>query len=103
VDKQICVEQELTELKSILQEETTKCSHQVAQLVAASDRASSDKHMLQDKLNSMLPPSESLSCQDLMCCNEQHVAQLNNYSNQIIQACLDSAATIPSTTQINND
>jgi hypothetical protein len=61
------------------------------------------KQMLQDKLNSMLPPSESLTCQDLTCCNEQHVAQLNNYSNQIIQACLESAANaIPSTTLINN-
>ena len=61
------------------------------------------KQMLHDKLNSVLPPSESLTCQDLMCCNEQHVAQLNNYSNQIIQSCLESAANaIPSTTLINN-
>jgi hypothetical protein len=51
----------------------------------------------------MLPPNESPICQDLMCCNEQHVAQLNKYSNEIIQTCLESAANIiPSTTLINN-
>jgi hypothetical protein len=39
VDKQICVEQEITKLKSILQDETTKCSNQVTQLAAASHKA----------------------------------------------------------------
>lgn len=58
------------------------------------------KHMLQDKLNSVLPPVESLTCHDVMCRNEQHIAQLNSYSSQIIHACLESATeTIPSTSQ----
>ena len=58
------------------------------------------KQMLQYKLNSVLPPSESLTCHDVTCRNEQHIAQLNNYSSQIIHACLESATnTIPSTSQ----
>jgi hypothetical protein len=61
------------------------------------------KHMPQEKLISVLPSSESLTRRDLMCCNEQHAAQLNHYCNQIIQACVDSAAsTIPTTTHTNN-
>lgn len=62
VDKQICVEQELTELKSILQDETTKCSQQVAQLVAASDRASESLctwlTMMTDKFNGQMQQLE---------------------------------------------
>ena len=56
------------------------------------------KHMLQDKLNSVLLASESLTCHDVMFRNEQLIAQLNSYSSQMIHACLESATnTIPST------
>ena len=55
------------------------------------------KLALREKLKSVLPPSESLSCQDTECCNVEHIAQLNNYSSQLIHACLESATnTIPS-------
>jgi len=60
---------------------------------AAWDRASHRdiaeyKYTLQDKLNSMLTPSESLARHDAVCSNKQHIAQLNSYSNQIIRTCL---------------
>jgi len=46
---------------------------------AAWDRASHRdiaeyKYTLQDKLNSVLQPSESLACHDVMCPNKQHIA-----------------------------
>jgi len=67
---------------------------------ASSRNIAEYKYMLQEKLNSVLPPSDSLACHDVMCSNTKHIAQLNTYSNQIIQACLESAAsTIPSTTR----
>jgi hypothetical protein len=35
-----------------------------------------------------------------LCRNEQHIAHVNNYSSQIIRACLESATnTIPSTSE----
>ena len=52
------------------------------------------KQMLQYKLNSVLPPSESLTCHDVTCRNEQHIAQLNNYSSQIIQHALNQQLTL---------
>ena len=39
------------------------------------------KYVLREKLNSVVPPSESLACHDVTCSNKQHIAQLNNYSN----------------------
>jgi len=74
---------------------------------AALDRASHRdiaeyKHTLQDILNSVLPPSESLACHDigLLYSDKQPITQLNSYSNQIIRVCLESAAsTITSTSR----
>ena len=58
------------------------------------------KLALREKLNSVQPPSESLTCHDTKCCNVEHIAQLNNYSSQLIHACLESATnTIPSSFQ----
>jgi len=62
------------------------------------------KYTLRDKLNSVLPPSESLACHDVMCSNKQHIARLNSYSNQINRACLESAAgTITSISRPTSD
>ena len=62
------------------------------------------KDMMRDKLNSVLTPSESLTCHDIVCGSEKHIAQLNNYSSQIIPACLESAThTIPSRSQSDGE
>ena len=62
VDRQICVDQELTEIKNILHDETTKYSNQVAQLAAASDRANesllSRITTLTDKFNGQMQQLE---------------------------------------------
>lgn len=60
------------------------------------------KRTLRDRLGSVLPPSESLSCHNVMCRDKKHIDQLNNYSSQIIQACLESATSVmPSTSCFN--
>ena len=58
------------------------------------------KLALQERLNSVLPPSESLICYNIKCCNREHIAQLDTYSSQLNHACLASAViTIPSSFQ----
>ena len=72
----------------------------VAWTKATQNNTTEYKLALQERLKAVLPPSESLTCHDIKCCNPEHAAQLNNYSSQLIHACLESAtSTIPSSFQ----
>ena len=51
-------------------------------------------------LDTLSLPVDAISCHIVRCDNRSHFAALNDYSNVLINACLDSAKrTIPHTAQ----
>jgi len=49
------------------------------------------KRSLKASLDTLSLPVDAISCHNVMCDNRSHFAALNDYSNALINACLDSA------------
>ena len=46
---------------------------------------------LKNALNNIDLPIEALLCHDVMCCNPDHITDIDRYSNSITQTCLSAA------------
>ena len=52
----------------------------------------------------MQVPTDAITCHNVVCNNKSHFALLNDYSNALINACLESAShTIPRNSRSNVD
>ena len=78
-------------------------TRKVAWHKANSEHISNYRCVLQRHLQSIVLPTDALMCRNVLCCNNEHRCVINNYTNDIINACLSAAeVSIPMTSNRNS-